>query len=733
LGSLFQGETKKAELELSPLRFDPVSGKTVLARRLLVRVEFSGADRKEISLGGSRGRRVGTSVRSRGVVAQIVTPQAGLYRLRFEDVFAGSRRGVPSASLRLSHRGEAVAYHLEPDRASFAPGSSLFFLSQASNSYGDAVYELELGQSALRMPVVNGTPSGPATLEYMETRKLEQNKLYQSGLLDAPDLWLWASIVAPATKDYSFTLDQLSPSSTPSHLQVVLQGGSDFDQILDHHVRASLNGIPVGETTWDGKWEQILEVEVAPGILVEGSNTLSLHNVGDAGASSSMVFLNRFTVRYPRKPEATGGSLQGDFDQSGQVEVKGLTAPAFVVDTTTSSWVKGSVPTLDGVSFRAEAGTSYQVVSEASLLVPTVRKAATSALRSIANRADWLLIAPREFLPAAQPLVELRRSQGLKTKTVAVEDVFSEFGYGEASAQAIKDFLSYAYQSWKKPSIKYVVLLGDSTYDPKNYLNTAFKDRIPSPYLKTTYMWTASDLSLAAVNGEDLVPDFAIGRLSATTYAQAETLVSKILAFEQAGQTFDGTAIMVADNADIAGNFEADVDQAILSLDVNRDVNKIFLSELGPAATRAQIRGALEAGAGIISYVGHGSTVVWATENVFNIMDLPSLSPQPKQPLLLTWNCLNGFFHFPTLDSLAEAFVKAPEKGAIAAFSPSGLSVDEPAQVFHRAMLHELEFGNHARLGDAILAVQKTYAESGLMPELLSIYHLFGDPALKIR
>lgn len=32
-----------------------------------------------------------------------------------------------------------------------------------------------------------------------------------------------------------------------------------------------------------------------------------------------------------------------------------------------------------------------------------------------------------------------------------------------------------------------------------------------------------------------------------------------------------------------------------------------------------------------------------------------------------------------------------------------------------------------------ILAAQRAYAETGAFPELLSIYHLLGDPALKIN
>jgi hypothetical protein len=65
--------------------------------------------------------------------------------------------------------------------------------------------------------------------------------------------------------------------------------------------------------------------------------------------------------------------------------------------------------------------------------------------------------------------------------------------------------------------------------------------------------------------------------------------------------------------------------------------------------------------------------------------------------------------------------------------STSGLSVNDAAHLYHKALLFEIESGRHARVGDALLAAQSAYADSGAMPELLSIYHFFGDPALKIR
>ena len=354
-----------------------------------------------------------------------------------------------------------------------------------------------------------------------------------------------------------------------------------------------------------------------------------------------------------------------------------------------------------------------------------------SRLRKPASRAEWVLVAPREFLGAAQPLVELRRRQGLQAKAVSLEEVEQEFGGGERGPAALKEFLEYAYQSWRKPSLRYVVLLGDGSYDPKDDLKTGVKDHI-SPYLvKTSYLWTASDPAYGAVNGEDLVPDLAVGRFPAASVEQARALVDKVVAFETAGRTLGGRAVLIADDADHGGNFEAEADQIAASVLQGRAVEKLYLRDLG-GGTRVSIRAAFDNGPGLVSYLGHGGTAVWASENVFNNTDVASLSSQAQQPLLLTLNCLNGFFHFPPLDSLAEAFLKAEGKGAVAAFAPSGLSLNQSAHLYHQALLAEIESGRHPRLGDALLAAQGAYADTGALPELLSIYHLFGDPALML-
>jgi hypothetical protein len=210
-------------------------------------------------------------------------------------------------------------------------------------------------------------------------------------------------------------------------------------------------------------------------------------------------------------------------------------------------------------------------------------------------------------------------------------------------------------------------------------------------------------------------------------------MVTKIVAFETSGNNFGGRAVLVSDNPDRAGDFVADAETLATTALSTKEVEKIYLSQLGPAATRSQIIRTFDEGASFVNYIGHGGIHLWADEDIFNNDTVQTLALQSQQPLLLTMNCLNGYFHFPYMNALSEELLKAEGKGAVAAFSPSGLSVNSAAHVFHRLLLQELVSGGHTRLGDAVLAAQSAYTESGALPEMIAIYHLLGDPAMGLQ
>lgn len=729
-GLAFQGDSKKAFVELRPFGRD-ASGRLVLARRLRFTLSFRGRDLRERTDDGVRGRRYrsAASHKSRTVLARLVTRDRGLYALSFAQM--GGRRSYATGNLRLTRLGETTSFFVEPDPGRFGPGSKLYFLSEggAHNPYGDeAVFELQEDTSDAAIHELAATPGdAPKASFYWETSTHEENRFYQAALLEAEDPWLWESLLAPQTRSFAFTLDELAAVSDSATLSLWLQGASDFPSDPDHHVRVSVNGVFLTEGSWDGKRPKRLETGVPISVLHDGENSLQLESVGDTNAAYSMVFLDRFEVRYPRRVVMRDGYLEGFFRESAAVEV-----PASFALDVTGEPVRIRGESGGTVRFVAEAGRSYVLVSAARVLRPELRRASREWLKNARHSTDYLVVGPNAFLGAARPLVELRRKQGLAVKAVALEDVYSEFGFGEARPEALRDFLSYAYHQWRKPP-RYVLLLGDGSYDFKDYLGTGVMNRVPPLMVKTSYLWTASDPAYASVNGDDLLPDLALGRIPASSVEEVERIVRKILAYESLATGADPTAVLVADDSDEAGDFEGDADSLARSVLSNRSVRKIYLGRLGIDAAREEILESFDEGASTVSYVGHGGIHLWASENLFDLESVARLSTQPRQPIVVTMNCLNGYFHFPYFNSLAEELLKAEDRGAIAAFSPSGLSLNEPAQLLHEALLRELHSGTHRRLGDAVAAAQASYADSGAFPELLLIYHLLGDPALTIR
>ena len=728
----FQGPAKKALVEMAPLRWDATAERLVLARRIVVRIAFKGKDRAELKLGKSH-REVGSHA-NRSVYARIAVTEPGLYGVSYESVFGKRKKAIKTSSLRLSRQGEPVAFFVSPNAKKFKKKSVLYFLSDGSdlNPYGqEAVYELEASQQGLHMESLNGAPIGAPTSFYWKTVEREENLLYQAAFEGEEDIWQWDWLFGPMTNGYPFEVTNLSPVAENSKLRVWLHGASDFPEDPDHHVRLYVNGTLLTETWWDGETPHFVEAELGPGLLQEGENTLEIEEVGDTEAQYSMVMLDRFEVSYPAQLVAESGELTGSFGESGVATITGAAGQVFDLTESDPIRLAGVSAVPDGLSFRVESGRRYLLTD--SVKSPEVRRAQATGLKKAWSRAEYLVIGPREFLAAAEPLLAHRRNEGLVAGAIATEDIYDEFGYGEATPESIRDFLSYVYHHWSEPTLHYVVLLGDGTYDTKDYLATGVTSQVPVKIVETRYMWTASDPWFGAINGDDILPDVAIGRLPAASVEEVQSLVAKILAHEAGEGAPSAPVVLVADDPDVAGNFDSDANEIASTILSGEVVEKIYLSQMGAAATRSAVMNAFDQGASVISYMGHGAIHLWANENLFNIWQVPSLSAQSQQPLLLTMNCLNGYFHFPYFNSLSEELLKAEGKGIIAAFSPTGLSLNNPAHRFHKALLDHVVNQPHERLGDAILAGQAAYAETGAFPELLRIYQLLGDPALRLR
>ena len=102
--SVFQGETKSAVVQITPLRYDARRRQIVLSKRVLVKLLFTARETGE-SGRGSFGRRERPEKPVSGeLLARLYTTSRGLHAVSFEQLFPGRQRGFASRSFGSSGR-----------------------------------------------------------------------------------------------------------------------------------------------------------------------------------------------------------------------------------------------------------------------------------------------------------------------------------------------------------------------------------------------------------------------------------------------------------------------------------------------------------------------------------------------------------------------------------------------------------------------------------------------------
>lgn len=776
-----------ARLMLYPYRWNPMTGELQCSKRMRIKVQFEDplparaatslltADpgpesayddllRNSIINCPPRGMILkepsiapqGTSLsQSTPTSLRIEVKQDGIYRLSYGKLKSAgvTLSSIDPTTFQLFNRGSEVAIRMvskAEDR--FRPGDCIEFYGQGiNNTYTDTnIYWLSWGKElGKRAAAVDGKPTDGTLLSAFYSKlHEEQNHLMWGATPGAPqaDHWFWEKLLAPKKNTYSINIPAPTADSADAVVRVCYRGYTTVSPHPNHHTLLSLNGSPIGDVLWDSDVEFIQEVQISQLLLIDGANNLTIEAPGDTGAASDEVLLNWIEVEYWRRFEALENELTATVQADGRrrIEVRNLQSRKVgiydITDPLSMKYVTGFRVNADKTMYKATfeddltGGKRYLVLTNDRIRAPDHWKLwRTANLKNTDNRVDYLLITPREFLPAAKPLIRFRSSRQLKARAVAVEDIYNEFNYGMVDPQAIKDFLSYAYHSWKRPAPTYVLLLGDATYDYRDYLETGKKSRVPVHLGLTSQMGlTPDDNWYVALEGDDVLPEMFIGRISSSSSEQAAEVVQKVLGYEQTVGYQPRKALFVADNNDPA--FESLNEGFIKVLPSGFDAHRVYLSSYGSVdkATR-DIISHLDDGMLLTTYVGHGDLTHWAGEGLFVPSDIQSLNNGDKLSFVITLNCLNGYFAYPYYYSLGEEFLVAPDKGAIAAFSPSGLGYGWEHQILGDEVFSSI-FVKGARPLGAITTQSKINAYArGVTQDLVSSFTLLGDPATRLR
>ena len=168
----------------------------------------------------------------------------------------------------------------------------------------------------------------------------------------------------------------------------------------------------------------------------------------------------------------------------------------------------------------------------------------------------------------------------------------------------IRSFLAYAYKNWTRAP-RYAVLIGEGTYDYKDYSGMG-GNLMPPLMVSTPDGIVASDTALADVDGDHL-PEIAIGRLPVLTPEELDAVINKIKAYESAtDKSWRNRIVMMADHPEEGANFPLDSDSVAAVLPQGYDVSRIYMSQQSITSARTLLMNALQNGAGLINYVGHG-------------------------------------------------------------------------------------------------------------------------------
>ncbi|MEM7355709.1 MAG: C25 family cysteine peptidase [Acidobacteriota bacterium] len=736
-----------------------------------------------------------------------------MYRVTFDELDPTGQLAEPVASdgLCLFQRGESVPiWVVDGGDGIFGPGDWFEFVGEQlageQRHYHEYsrwnVYQLKLDRSFShrinpRAPLnpQEVSSAGGESVSLRAKQHLEIDRLlvriggFEFDPASPPELWYWAKLSHIDSEASKITLDlsDLDPAaSTHVNLRLRFFGLSHSDQVNpaenpDHRVDVALDGKPLASAEWSGRKGHLLTLPaIEASAWVAGRNELSVRvprrQGGRSGTIVDVVMLDWIEIDYPRtelveKPQARlrlADAAPGDRVRLRAPHARRLVAygdrgSRFATPGTGGEAAAGEL------QFEAiEGETAYHVVVDGSFRSPAgIERDQPSQLAAQGQFADYLMIAHRSLLHAVAPLAELHRRRGLRVALIDVQDIYDEFNHGIVHPRAIRDFLRHAYRRWLKPAPRFVLLVGDASWDTKNatvddanyanwttfqllqggdrfgvkdseaYTDDAASNRrnlIPTWSFPALQGHSASDNWFVALNEDDPWPVMAIGRLPVTEPEEVRAIVDKTLRYVEQPQVGPWRRSSLWITNETRGFQQISDQLAVRAAERGLGLLKVYplADEASNAAHQARLRQAFDDGQYLVHFFGHGGRFIWRTgppdleqnHDLFTLDDLEQLAPNDRLAIVLSMTCFSAPFDHPNADSIGEKFLRLPGRGAVGVLGASWRT--KPSDEFSRVLVDELT--QPGTLGEAVLRAKQRIRD----PSQVEPYNLLGDPALPL-
>jgi len=603
------------------------------------------------------------------VAVKIEVSSPGIVRVPMADLVS---LGMPPAlagrpeRLRLTSLGVAVPFSIVPGTNG---GDALQFSADTlSSDYTDRnAVLLSWARNPFATPKVGLTRSGFALEPGMV--RIERDRFYAPFAAPGGDPWVWDFVAAPtASRAWSFDLPRPAAAGTdPVSVRIGFSGFTAHS----HTVRATLNGLPVGEITIAGRTPGMILGQVPAGTVLGSGNQLTVQYTAtsDNPDETGLVFLDVVDVGIPLQPV------------TAEVSADRITPFAC------------ALPPLNGV--------------------------------------DYCIVTHGLFADGARRIAEQKRNEGYNPAVVDAEVLYNRYSAGVPEPNALRRFLRCA-RVHSGGALRYVLLVGDDTFDPKDHLGRGLVSFIPSLNgMDDIFGRVPSENRYADLN-DDGLPDLAIGRLPVSTVEQMEAMADKIVAQDALLAAGKGKHLFAVDNpGDDDPDFRQWAEQVAGTLPRETAIKWADIAE-GPAAARAVLLQSLRTGAEATHYFGHGGFEIWSDDGLLTTSDAAAQAGSGVGTVLFTWACQSQWYQYHLGLTVNEALLLAPDGGAVAALGPAGITPPELQRMLSTNIYAGLKRG--LTLGQAIRQAKARAIRAGSFTRpVVDGWNLLGDPALRLN
>lgn len=427
----------------------------------------------------------------------------------------------------------------------------------------------------------------------------------------------------------------------------------------------------------------------------------------------------------------------------------------------------------NNLSFKAVSGEerTYLGFSISNVLQPKKDSRSTLANQNLKGTiflnnqgafedVDYIILTPAELMSQAERLAQINRNQyNLNVKVVDLQTIYNEFSTGSQDIAALRNFIKYVYDNASVPSnrLKYVCLFGEGSYDYKDRVNNN-TNLVPSWYSTASFSLTNSfvsddfyamlDDNEGGMGSGDRM-DVAVGRILAEDIQRAKELVDKIEAYYQleAYGSWRNNVLLVSDDVDVAWENTLQVTTDDLGTNIETDkpsfnVVKIhtdaFEQESSAAGNRypqvnEAFKDAIDVGALVVNYFGHGGENGLAKERIFDKFDAQEINNICKYNLFITVTCEYTKFDDPGRPTAGEFTYWNKTGGAIALMTTTRQIFVTVGESFNEVLddyLFAYGSNNYLSLGEVLRLTKTDNSIAGISQKRLVF--LIGDPAMRL-